>query len=47
MDGAEESPFTSDFVDSSHQELSEASGLLDLSKDRLDDIALLALLAKA
>jgi hypothetical protein len=35
---AEESPFRLDLLDAAQQKLSEASCLLDLTKDRLDDL---------
>ena len=35
---AEERPFRLDVLDAAQQELSKASGLLDLAKDRLDDL---------
>jgi hypothetical protein len=36
--GADEGPFASDLVEAPEQELPEASGLLDLAEDRLDDL---------
>ena len=38
VEGADEGPFASDFVDPAHEELAEASGLLDLPEHRLDDL---------
>jgi Transposase domain (DUF772) len=36
--GADQRPFAVHFVDATQQELPEASGLLDLSEDRFDDL---------
>src|SRR5258707_4916622 len=38
MGGADQGPFGPHFLDASQQELPEASGLLDLSEHRLDDL---------
>ena len=38
MDGTNHRPLASDVVKAAQQELSEASGLLDLSEHRLDDL---------
>ena len=38
MDGANHRPLASDLIETSQQELPEASGLLDLSEHRLDDL---------
>ena len=38
VDGAQEGPFCLNLVEAAQQELSEPSGLLDLSEHRLDDL---------
>src|SRR5437867_3265541 len=43
--GADHRPFASDLVEAAQQELSEASGLLDLTKDGLDDLLAQAIAA--
>jgi len=38
MGGADHSPFASHLIETSQQELPEASGVLDLTEDGLDDL---------
>lgn len=45
--GADQRPFASDLIEPSHQELSEASGLLDLPEHRLDHLLPEAIAAAA
>ena len=45
MDGANHRPLASDLVETPQQELPEASGLLDLSEHRLDDLLALPVAA--